>query len=195
MCIFLLHSGSETPNVLRVASRSDRSGERNEVSKRYLYEMKRPCKWPLCPNLIDRTARYCPLHQPRADAALAERHAQYDQQQRSPEAVSFYRSKQWQTLRRDVLDDQPICAICRRQFASDVDHIQPRTARPDLQWDRDNLQGLCAACHSIKSGRERRKCRPLPIHRRRISHNSLAVWRSEPGSPVYSFRLLESLDT
>src|SRR4051812_343731 len=116
----------------------------------------RPCKWPACPTLIERGERYCERHQPRGQAADAHAQRTYDRG-RPRDAVSFYHSAAWTTLRLDVLRDEPVCRSCRREFSQHVDHIQPRTIRPELELDRDNLQGLCAACHNKKSGRERRK--------------------------------------
>jgi 5-methylcytosine-specific restriction protein A len=44
--------------------------------------------------------------------------------------------------------------IGRRAPSTHADHIIPVDARPDLAWDLDNLQGLCAACHSHKTATE-----------------------------------------
>jgi 5-methylcytosine-specific restriction endonuclease McrA len=35
-----------------------------------------------------------------------------------------------------------------------IDHIVPVRERPDLMWERTNLQGLCKACHDHKTALE-----------------------------------------
>jgi 5-methylcytosine-specific restriction protein A len=65
----------------------------------------------------------------------------------------FYNSKRWQITRSRVLFDQPLCEC--GQIATDVDHIKAIEDGGD-PWSRNNLQGLCKACHSMKTNRELR---------------------------------------
>lgn len=65
----------------------------------------------------------------------------------------FYNSKRWQILRRRVLFEQPICAICDETLAVDVDHIVAIEAGGD-PWARANCQGICVSCHSSKTMKE-----------------------------------------
>jgi 5-methylcytosine-specific restriction endonuclease McrA len=53
----------------------------------------------------------------------------------------------WRRLRATVLREQPLCAVCRTEWATDCDHINndPTDNR------RENLQGLCHECHSRKT--------------------------------------------
>ncbi len=54
--------------------------------------------------------------------------------------------------------DHEICQLCLAAFragkmrrprrATIVHHIIPRTERPDLELDLDNLQSVCAVCHN-----------------------------------------------
>ena len=64
-------------------------------------------------------------------------------------------SKRWQVLRADVLRAEPFCRLCiahgRRAVTVDVDHIRKHAGDPHWFWNRDNLQGLCKACHSRKT--------------------------------------------
>lgn len=60
--------------------------------------------------------------------------------------------RQWRALRLRVLREEPLCRQCQRA-ASQVDHILPLTKGGSN--DRDNLQSLCASCHSTKTGTER----------------------------------------
>lgn len=62
----------------------------------------------------------------------------------------------WRTLKRIVRQDQGgVCAFpgCD-MLVEEVDHIIPRSVRPDLMYDRDNLQGLCKEHHSQKTKME-----------------------------------------
>jgi len=66
-----------------------------------------------------------------------------------------YSSKRWKQLRRSVLVNNPMCVgygkrkvVCNRP-AVDVDHIVPvKHGGVDTV---DNLQGLCKACHTLKT--------------------------------------------
>lgn len=60
----------------------------------------------------------------------------------------------WQQLRKAVLMEQPLCVFCQAEgrvtAACVVDHIVPHRGNPALQYDRTNLQPLCAHCHNSK---------------------------------------------
>jgi 5-methylcytosine-specific restriction endonuclease McrA len=47
---------------------------------------------------------------------------------------------------RQVLLEQPICALCGKQLSEEVDHILP-LSEGGAPYDRDNLRGLCRHCH------------------------------------------------
>ncbi len=114
------------------------------------------CKWPGCPALIQRHERYCPAHVSRGEGIDADRVRQYDRTIRDPQAVTFYRSKDWLAIRADILGREPFCRHCREQFASDVDHVIPLADNWERRLDETNLQPLCKGCHHVKSQRERR---------------------------------------
>lgn len=59
-------------------------------------------------------------------------------------------SARWQRLRARVLAEEPLCRMCNEP-ATDVDHISGDPS----DNTRVNLQPLCHACHSYKTGRER----------------------------------------
>lgn len=65
----------------------------------------------------------------------------------------IYNSSRWRALRRRVILEQPVCAICDLAITCDVDHITPIEAGGDV-WSRSNLQGLCLHCHSQKTRKE-----------------------------------------
>lgn len=73
----------------------------------------------------------------------------------------FYAGLRWRKLRQWILEMRPLCAECQRagvlRPATEVDHITPRSERPDLAYDQDNLQGLCRSCHSAKTMREKNR--------------------------------------
>jgi len=58
----------------------------------------------------------------------------------------------WRKLRAMVLNEQPICQHCRREAATEVDHIVPLSRGGENTME--NLQGLCKSCHSRKTARE-----------------------------------------
>jgi len=63
-----------------------------------------------------------------------------------------YASIRWRKLRAMQLKKHPICALCDKSGivsrATVVDHITPHKGNYDIMWDTDNLQSLCATCHS-----------------------------------------------
>lgn len=54
-------------------------------------------------------------------------------------------------LRLIVLKEQPICAICKTAFSTEMDHIDGNVNN----LERSNLQGLCKSCHSKKTASQR----------------------------------------
>lgn len=73
----------------------------------------------------------------------------YDQAR--PDHFAFYTSKAWRDLRADVLRDEPWCACGCGRRSQDVDHIIPRSVRPDLQLERANLRAYAHACHARRT--------------------------------------------
>lgn len=59
-------------------------------------------------------------------------------------------TRAWRTLRAKVLREEPTCRIqgpgCTH-ISDTVDHIHPRSIRPDLAMVRRNLRGACAHCN------------------------------------------------
>lgn len=70
------------------------------------------------------------------------------------EYVGFYKSKEWRTLRKQILErDLGLCQRCGMP-AELVDHIIPSKDDWDDRLNPDNLQSLCRECHRIKTKRE-----------------------------------------
>lgn len=67
----------------------------------------------------------------------------------------FYSSKAWRQVRRERLRIEPTCRYCREmnrvREAGVVDHVLPRSDRPDLELEIDNTQSLCPPCHNRKT--------------------------------------------
>jgi 5-methylcytosine-specific restriction endonuclease McrA len=63
-----------------------------------------------------------------------------------------YNTHRWRRYRDFFLKLNPICAECD-EAATVVDHIEPVRLGGEF-WAPENHQGLCAAHHNSKSGRE-----------------------------------------
>ena len=61
-------------------------------------------------------------------------------------------STHWYRLRTMILARDPVCKACGRAASSHVDHVIPRQDGGSDAFD--NLQGLCASCHTRKTARE-----------------------------------------
>ena len=76
----------------------------------------------------------------------------------------FYQSKDWVKLRSKVktkwLRGGRPCAHCNKPIdpfsRPIVDHIIPKSERPDLALDESNLQLLHFSCHNVKTHRHER---------------------------------------
>jgi 5-methylcytosine-specific restriction endonuclease McrA len=74
----------------------------------------------------------------------------------------FFGSEAWQRLRYEVLATYgAICMCCRSSKGSmHVDHIKPRSKRPELALTFENLQVLCRECNKGKGNRDDIDYRP-----------------------------------
>jgi 5-methylcytosine-specific restriction enzyme A len=55
-------------------------------------------------------------------------------------------------MRHVVLVEEPVCRICERKPSTQVDHIKP--VCEGGTDERDNLQGICEACHEEKTRKD-----------------------------------------
>lgn len=105
------------------------------------------CAYPGCDKKVkDSKESYCSEH-------LKERRRWYEQNQRDPESKRFYNSRAWLNLRKVKLNQSPLCEECllRNEMvaATTADHIKDMRSGGD-PCDINNLQSLCASCHSKK---------------------------------------------
>ena len=84
------------------------------------------------------------------------------------ESDPFYHSAAWKRLRQVALmRDGGMCQDCMDRMragvgikpnrATLVHHIIPRSERPDLELDPDNLRALCTECHEREHPERRSK--------------------------------------
>ena len=100
------------------------------------------------------------------------------------ESDPFYRRKEWKRIRAMALQrDGGMCQDCmdrmrsgvgiRPNRATMVHHIIPRSERPDLELDLDNLRALCAECHERNHPEKRSKAKRKT--QERIREHSMRV--------------------
>jgi 5-methylcytosine-specific restriction protein A len=102
------------------------------------------------------TAKYCPKHAAeKQEKSLGKRRA-YDKDR--PAYYGWYDLARWKLIREKVLYAFPFCVDCdragRTAMSTIVDHVVPHKGDSGLFWDLENLQGLCAHCHSVKTSKE-----------------------------------------
>ena len=107
------------------------------------------------PGVFFFTAGRRPVPAPALFFEEGERMADYK------ESDPFYHSAAWKHVRAVALmRDGGMCQDCmdrmragtgvRPRRATLVHHIIPRSERPDLELDPDNLRALCAECHELE---------------------------------------------
>ncbi|NPV52640.1 MAG: HNH endonuclease [Firmicutes bacterium] len=106
--------------------------------------LKKPCAYPLCPELAAPGERYCSKHR----TARRQEDREYKRRRADKEEQAFYTSERWRRLRKWKLMQNPLCEECGA-LAQIVDHIKPIKEGGDPMLI-DNLQSLCIACHNRK---------------------------------------------
>jgi len=96
----------------------------------------RVCSQPGCPNLVRGPRRFCDKHQ-------AQEYARQDAR-RGTAAQRGY-GEHWRQIRARFLKRLPLCELCGRPAT--VAHHRRRVRDGGRHTD-DNLQALCASCHS-----------------------------------------------
>jgi 5-methylcytosine-specific restriction endonuclease McrA len=81
------------------------------------------------------------------------------------------RSTRWPALRLAALRrDGFRCVQCHARGRLEVDHIKPVRTHPELGFELENLQSLCAVCHARKT---RIECGHAPLDPRRQQWRNL----------------------
>lgn len=73
-----------------------------------------------------------------------------------PNASAFTGGQRWKRLCTWVLGQSDVCGYCGHPGSSDVDHIIPKSVRPDLAMEVSNLQAIhgatkrCYTCDPVE---------------------------------------------
>ncbi len=74
---------------------------------------------------------------------------------------AWYKLAVWTRLRGLALANEPLCRMCAADavatVADTVDHVEPHKGQWALFIDPENLQSLCASCHSSRKQRQERR--------------------------------------
>lgn len=94
-------------------------------------------------------SRFCEVHTPSKTLSIDR------QSFNAP-----YKTAAWEKIRARQLSTNPLCAAClidgRITQANHVDHVFAWAAIGPAAFSRNIWQSLCAECHGIKSGLEKR---------------------------------------
>jgi len=92
-------------------------------------------------------------HKPHERTAKTDKHLAVEEVRLNFRQRGY--TTQWDKMRLHYLRKHPLCVHCqalgRVAVATDLDHIIPHKGDMAKFWDKDNLQGLCHSCHSIKT--------------------------------------------
>ena len=101
---------------------------------------KKPCKYPGCPNLTEKT--YCEEHEKEMNRA-------YEKYGRD-KAVRRKYGRAWKRIRDKYVSQHPFCERCfekgRLVPVDEVHHIKPLSEGGT--HDQGNLIALCKSCHA-----------------------------------------------
>ncbi len=120
----------------------------------------KPCNKFGCNHLT--REQYCQEHKHKSIEQKKERNRYYDKYKRDKKSDSFYRSREWDVVRRASLSrDKGLCVHCLREkkitHANVVDHIIPVKEDWSLRLTLSNTQCLCHSHHNQKSTEDERK--------------------------------------
>jgi hypothetical protein len=125
------------------------------LNKGYLGEFSRDDKFT--DNELKSIARFFNLIAIQAPKIVKKKVTKYKQRFKSDDR--FYNSQAWKEVRYFVLKRDGRRCVCCGATPEDlvkmhVDHIKPRSIRPDLEVDPNNLQVLCEDCNVGKSNKD-----------------------------------------
>lgn len=107
----------------------------------------KPCEALHCHTLTRNT--WCKIHEGNAGESARE----YNRYNRDPRIEGFYKSWQWQRLRKLAIErDHFLCQRCLKRKVIEparvVHHIQEVKENWSKRFDIKNLESLCHACHN-----------------------------------------------
>lgn len=113
----------------------------------------RPCLKQGCSNLA--TDGYCDEHHYIREEQQRRRQQTYNQHR--PEHHAWYRSDDWERVRKRQLAEHPLCQDCEAKgrivIATEVHHVEKVANDKQKRLDRSNLMSLCKSCHSKRTAR------------------------------------------
>lgn len=117
---------------------------------------KKPCAYPMCPELVEAGERYCEKHKRIQEERIKQRKKEYEKKRKSARERGY--DSRWQKARKIFLSKNPLCVSCMKEGritpATVVDHIIPHKGDYELFWDESNWQALCKKCHDRKTAIE-----------------------------------------
>jgi len=105
---------------------------------------RKPCSKQGCPKLT--TERFCEGH-------AKQEQQRYDQQRGT--AASRGYGVRWQKIRRNVLNDEPLCRRCAAEGIIKPADLIHHVDRDSTNNDRSNLEPLCSRHHEDEHKHER----------------------------------------
>lgn len=115
---------------------------------------KRICKYIGCNKLIDKSQVYCEKHQKKIEERKKENYKFYDYSRKDSKEWSFYKTKKWEKLREDFLNQYFYIDVYiyytekRIVKANTVHHIVEVREDWDRRLDIDNLFPLSDGTHT-----------------------------------------------
>lgn len=111
--------------------------------------------------MVPMSERYCEAHRREV---IKHKNEVYDHNHRNREHDRFYHSKDWKTVREQVMKDHGgLCVQCDMfgivNDANVVDHIIPIEVDYSKRLDITNLQPLCHQHHALKTADDLRRNR------------------------------------
>ena len=92
---------------------------------------------------------------------------------------NYKHGNDWKTLRNIILErDDYTCQECRwcEPDIMQVDHIQPKSIYPELQYELNNLECLCPNCHARKTIKDKKR---IALSKKRMNSGELLTCNDE----------------
>lgn len=99
-------------------------------------------------------SRYCEKHREADEAQDRKRHQEYldrrfnfQNKTITSDRAKFYQSAKYKRLRTQFLQENPICALCRVNKATEIHHMGENYWNEEEFYDTSMWRGLCHQCH------------------------------------------------